>query len=293
MEKRLAHDSLFWRRLAALGAQKGPSWWVQYSPPVFGWAAALALPIARRNVVANLHRIRGEKGVIRDVIETAATFGNYAGCLAEVLANGSKNAGLAQPLPVGRQHLDNAAAERNGIVVATLHTGGWETVGPLVLRHHGLEVMMVMEPERDPAARELQDQARRVSGVGVAHISGDDPLAALPLLGHLQRGGIVALQLDRVPKGMRQRSVRLLGRPGAIPEGPIRLAQLSGAPLLAIFCARLGYRRYLIETHPAIHVRRRATQEEIDAAAQSVADAMTSFLRRHPTQWFHFGEHPT
>jgi KDO2-lipid IV(A) lauroyltransferase len=37
-------------------------------------------------------------------------------------------------------------------------------------------------------------------------------------------------------------------------------------------------------------VPRRATEADLDAAAQAVADAMTSFIRAHPTQWLHFGD---
>ena len=48
------HDALFWRKLAHWGASKGPEWWVRYSPPVFGWAAAMLVPEARRAVIANL-----------------------------------------------------------------------------------------------------------------------------------------------------------------------------------------------------------------------------------------------
>ena len=75
-----------------------------------------------------------------------------------------------------------------------------------------------------------------------------------------------------------------------MPEGPLRLAQVSGAPLLPVFCARMGHRQYLIEAYPAIHVARQATDADLDAAAQGLADRVGSFLRAHPTQWFNFKE---
>ena len=288
MRNPLAHDGSFWRKLARVGAQRGPEWWLRYSPPVFGLAAAVAVPSARRAVLRNLHRIRGDTGPLSDVIDTARTFATYAGALAESLSAGSKNARMPDEVLVGREHIDESARGKKGVIIATAHSGGWEVAGPLFATHYSMEIMMVMEPERDARARQIHDEARRSIGLQVVHV-GSDALSALPLLRHLQCGQIVALQIDRVPEGMRSHPVRLLGAAGAIPEGPLRLAQLSGAPILPIFCARLGFRKYLIEAHPPVYVPRRATAKESDAAAQTLADTLSAFLTAHPTQWFHFG----
>jgi len=148
---------------------------------------------------------------------------------------------------------------------------------------------MAMRAEPNEAARELHDDTRRARGLEVVHV-GDDPLASLTLLNHVRSGGVAALQLDRVPPGIRARTVRLFGEQGRIPEGPLRLAQLARAPLLPIFCARLGFGRYVIDIGAPIDVPPRPRPEELDRAAQYVADAMTRFLREHPTQWLMFEE---
>ena len=69
-----AHDAAFWRKLARFGAARGPEWWVRYSPSFFGLAAALAVPRARRAVQANLRRVRGKRGSIREALDIAHTF---------------------------------------------------------------------------------------------------------------------------------------------------------------------------------------------------------------------------
>ena len=284
-----AHDGLFWRRMAALGAQRFPSWWVRWTPPVFGVAAAVALPGARRAVRSNLRRIRGPRPLWRDVLETSQTFATYAGCLAETLTTGSKNYVEPHVEIVGREHVRVAVAEKKGLILLTMHTGGWEVAGPLLAEHTHVDVVLVMHGERDASAREIHDRAREASGVRVIHI-GPDPLAALPLVRHLtERKGAAAMQLDRLPSSGRVLPVKLLDRDGVLPEGPFRLAQLTGAPLVPVFCARLGFRRYAFEARPARALPRRPTPEQTSAVAQSVADDMTSFLRAHPTQWFEFG----
>lgn len=285
-----AHDGLFWRRMASLGAQRFPKWWVRYSPPVFGIAAAVALPEARRAVRRNLRRIRGPRPLWRDVLDTTQTFASYAGCLAETLTTGSKNYAEPRVDIVGSEHVKVAVAEKHGLILLTMHTGGWEVAGPLLAEHTHVDVVLVMEGERDASARRIHDQAREASGVRVIHI-GPDPLAALPLVRHLtEQKGAAAMQVDRVPSSGRALRVRLLDGEGTLPEGPFRLAQLTGAPMVPVFCARLGFRRYAFEAHAARKLPRRASADQVAAVAQSVADDMTRFLRAHPTQWFEFRE---
>ena len=285
---KFAHDGLFWRRLAMLGAQRLPTWCVRYSPPIFGLAAAVAVPKARHAVRRNLRRIRGEKPLYRDVIDTSRTFMAYAGSLAEILAYGSKNQGLPAFDIVGAERMHEAVARGKGVILLTLHTGGWEVAGPLFMGDLKLDVMLVMAAERNARARELQDRAREAGGVKVAHV-GDDPLASLPLLRHLQQKGALAMQIDRPPPNGRVLPVRLLGDDdGSFPEGPFRLAQLSGAPLVAVFSMRRGFRDYYMEVSVPRTLPRRPTPEQVHEVAQGVADDVTGFLRAHPTQWFHW-----
>ncbi len=284
----LAHDGLLWRRLARFGAAHGPRWFVEHSPPVIGLCAALLLPSTRRTVRDNLRRVRGSVGRVREVRDVAQTFTSYAGCLTEVLANGSKNARAPAVEVSGSAHAAPALAAGRGVILVTAHTAGWELIGPIFRERTGLEIAMVMEAERDSAARELQDRARRASGMDVVHV-GSDPFASLTLLCKLRDGAALGLQIDRVPRGMRGVDVRLFGRPGQIPEGPLRLAQLSGAPILPVFCARLGRLRYVVEVSEGMFVPRRPDPGVVDAGAQKLADVMTDFVRRYPTQWFAFG----
>ncbi|MDB4944932.1 MAG: Lipid biosynthesis lauroyl acyltransferase [Labilithrix sp.] len=284
-----AHEGMFLRRLAHWGASRGPEWWVRYTPPFFGWAAAALVPSARRAVLRNLRLVRGPASPLQDARDTLETFANYASCLAEVLSNDAPQGPRpAESTIINEKYMHDARAADRGIIVVTGHTAGWESVGPLLAHDQGLDVTIVMQAEPDARARALQDEVRRRAGVRIVH-AGDDPFSALTLLRALRMpNAVVALQLDRFAPRMKTRTVDLLGEPAELPDGPLRLAQASGAPVVAVFCARLGYRRYVVEVFPAIHVSRRADEEELDRAAQLLADRLAGFLRQHPTQWFHF-----
>jgi KDO2-lipid IV(A) lauroyltransferase len=277
----------FWRRLARLGATRGPEWFVRYSPPAIGLVACALAGRERRAVVQNLRRIRGERGAVRDAVDVAETFATYASCLAEILGAGSPRGGLPRAVIHGESNVLDAAREGKGVLFATAHTAGWETVGPLLSRDHGLRVMIAEAAEPNAGARAIQDEARRAHGLLVAHV-GDDPLSALPLVRHLRGGGVVALQIDRLPAGMRGRAVTLFGRPAMLPEGPLRLAMFTGAPLIPTFAARTSYRRYVVVAGAPVRLSRHASDAELGEAAQYLASAMQAFLQEHPTQWFHF-----
>lgn len=261
-----------------------PDAFVRLSPPVVGSTFAIVLPRARRRVMDNL-RWAGAGGTWA---ETFGLFSNYALSLTESFTAGSGRNDRIVGRVIGDASFKEARALGKGVVIATAHTSGWYAAGPILGSVYEDEVLVVMEHERDAAAQALQDQAKEKLGLKVVHV-GADPLAAMPLLAHLKRGGVVALQMDRVPMGQRSVEVTMCGRPFMVPEGPLALAALSGAPILAIFGRRLGTLRYELEVGEPIVLPRRPTREEMTLAAQRFATQIEGFVRRYPKDWFHFG----
>ncbi|WP_437594221.1 lysophospholipid acyltransferase family protein [Sorangium sp. So ce1000] len=288
----LRPDSAFWRRALTAGVTRGPEPWLRHSPPVFGALFAAALPELRRRVEQNLRRVRGPRSRLVDLLDSAEVFATYGSCITEALLLASDRGYTVVRRSRGFEHYRACAAAGRGIILVTAHTGGWDIAGQILGVVHPAGVMLVMQRERDAEARAIQDAARLRAGVQVVHI-GDGPLDALPLLKQLQRGGAVAMQIDRVPPGMRSREVTFLGGPWRAPEGPLALAAMSGAPILPVFTHRLGFLDYEAVVAPPIRLPRRATEEERDAAAAAMTGAMERFIRAHPTQWFHFaGDDP-
>jgi lauroyl/myristoyl acyltransferase len=279
-------DGSFWRRLAQWGS-RGPEWFVRVAPPVVGIVACVVAGDRRRAIMGNLRRVRGRRGRIREATEVAQTFVTYASCLAEVLGGVPGRGPAAGALVRGELHLEDALALGRGAIIVTAHTAGWEVVGPLLARDRRVQVLIVEAAEHDAAASAIQDEARRTLGLRVVHV-GADPLSALPLVKHLHDGGAVALQIDRAPRSARAHEVTMFGERAWIPEGPLRLAALTGAPIVPVFVARVGHRRYEVITSAPIRLERAAARAAFDAAAQELAARLEQFVRAHPTQWFHF-----
>jgi len=282
----LSLEGPVWRRFARWGA-RGPQWVVRVASPVVGVLVCTLAPRRRVEIARNLRRVRGPRGRLRDGVDVARTFANYASCLAEVLASRPGDAVRSRAEVRGRSHLHGALADGRGVLVVTAHTAGWESAGSILARELGLRVVIAERSERDARAAAIQDAARRHRGLTVAHV-GDDPFSALPLVRHLREGGAVAFQMDRVPGRVRARGVTMFGEPARVPEGPLRLSALTGAPIVPVFASRRGYGLYEVVVCPAIRLARSSGEAELDAAAQELADALCAFARSRPTHWFHF-----
>ncbi len=278
-------ENAFFRRLAHWGALDGPRALVRFSPKPIGAAFGIALPELRRRIVRNLRSVHGERAGWRNQLDAVTTLANYAACFAEAIASGREDAEPRVSVR-GKDHL-HAALARGGVVLVTAHVGPWELTAQLLGRELTAEVVLVMEREPNVEAGNLQDRYRSLRGLHVLHI-GEHPTDALPLIAHLKKGGVAALQIDRVPPSGRVLQVSLFGEAFGAPEGPFRLASLSGAQLVPVFARRLGFFEYELEISEPIAFGRRPSPEELQAGAQQAIRAMQLFIERSPTQWFHF-----
>lgn len=287
MARALRPDSAFLRRLAYAGARFGPRFLIEHSPKLFGTAFALALPELRERVRENLRRIKGERDFVSEQRDVVKTFTSYAACFAESLGIERDDARETELSVRGEEHLRAALEAGRGGILVTGHIGPWDCAARFLAKDISAEVIVVMLAEPDERARHLHDTVRERGGVRILHV-GEHPLDALPLLRHVRGGGVAAIQLDRAAPGGRSLDVELFGRRETMPEGPFRLAALSGAPIVPIFAHRRGYFRYELAIEAPIWLPRQASAGELQAAAATAARTMQAFISRHPTEWFHF-----
>ena len=277
-------ESALLRRMAHWGALSGPRAFVRYSPGLIG-AAFMAVPDVRRQVIGNLRRIYGVRSAWREQLDAAETLASYASCFAEAIASARSDVKLNIHLIHPERMHESLRA--GGVVTITAHVGPWELTGQMLRPDLDVEAVVVMGREANEESRQLQDRLRNERGMRVLHI-GDHATDALPLIAHLKEGGLAAMQLDRVPPSGRVLDVSLFGQPFRVPEGPFRLASLSGAAVVPVFARRLGFFDYELEVSEPIRLGRRPKPEEFLRAAQTATDAMQAFVRCTPTQWFHF-----
>ncbi len=280
-------DSALLRRWAYWGARYGPRPFLRYSPRLFGLGFALSLPQVRRRVRRNLRLVMGRRSGPVESYHVLRTFMNYAACLAEALGTERPEAEAANFRIEGAEHLESTLAAGRGGILLTAHLGPFEAAARYFSRVHQMKLMVVMHREADHEARQFHDQIRERMGMLVTHV-GDHALDALPLLAHLESGGMAAIQLDRLPRQSREQPASFFGEPWPLPLGPLRLAALCGVPLLTVFARRCDFYDYELTIGEPIRIGREQLEGRAPEIAQRLAAEMERAILKDPTQWFHF-----
>ena len=282
----LRFDGLWWRKFAYLGSVYSPEWWKRGSPP---WVAAiifLCVGRNRRGAVANMRRVLGRRGRLRDYLAGLDVFIAFAHCMAETLECFSSH---PQPVRVDEPTDDPikaAIALGRGAVLVTCHFGNWD-IGARTLARFGCSFNLVMAREANETTADYVRQAREDAGIRVL-LSDNSVYGSFNMLRALKRNEVVALQLDRPLGGDGARSIDFFGAPALFQAGPLRLARLAGAPIFPVFALRVGMRHYRIVLGTERMVARHASVEEMDRILTSIVAEFEQLVRQHPEQWFQF-----
>jgi KDO2-lipid IV(A) lauroyltransferase len=167
-----------------------------------------------------------------------------------------------------------------GAVVVTAHLGNIDIVGQVPLLH-GMPITGAVEhiqPER------LFRYLRRVrQSHGVNLVPSDESMLAL--FRALKRGEIVALPCDR-DIADNSRFVEFFGCPARLPEGAIRIALRTGAPVVPAFVQRRPDDTFLIEVEPPLELSHSGDLEaDVADGVKKVARVMERYISRRPEQW--------
>lgn len=218
--------------------------------------------------------------------DVARTFVQFAQSLAESLSLGGHPDRKVRLHVDGEENLHKALAQGQGVILGTAHTAGWEAALMALGDASPAGVVVAMRSERDQTARSFHPLADPSSHRRVVHV-GQDPLASLPLLQHLRKGGIVAIQVDRCPAGMKALQVQSGKKTWSIPLGPFALSAACGAPIVLALSSRRGFMSYDLRITSPISVPRQSDGAQL-RAAQKVVRELARHVNAAPTQWFDF-----
>ncbi|HLY36177.1 MAG TPA: hypothetical protein VKU35_05660 [Candidatus Limnocylindria bacterium] len=171
-------------------------------------------------------------------------------------------------------------ALRRGAVIAAPHMGNFEPYGTFVMQH-GLHAMAPVE-EIEP--KELFEFLLSRRGGGRANLV---PLskARRPMIEALRRGEIVGLIADRDLAGDGI-PVTFFGHPTTMPSGPAALAVLTGVPLLAAACLRIGPDRFRARAWTIDVERTGDRRADVATLTQEMAASFEKAIAVAPEQWW-------
>lgn len=189
--------------------------------------------------------------------------------------------------PISIAALAEAQKRGRGVLLLTPHLGNWE-VGALLLKQHGIKLLVITQAEPGEGLTELRQASRARWGIETLVI-GNNGFAFVEVIRRLQEGAVIALLVDR-PQPSSAVEVELFGEPFQASIAPAELARASGCALFGVTVLRCPDGRYLAQVFQEFQYDR-ATLGNREARRELTRQILRAFeprIRQHLDQWFHF-----
>lgn len=245
---------------------------------------------AREAVCANLRAIRPDAApceIRNDARRVFHSFGRYL-CEFFGFEHFSGQYIDRHVMVQGREHIDAALKAGRGIVFCSAHYSNWE-LGAWAVARMGYPITAVTLRHAHSKVNALFVRQRAERGVKVVHsLEG-----ARHAMRALRNNETIAMLGDR-PTGGPTIEVILFGRKTHLPQGPWRMALLTGAALLPTFVIRRKENDYILEIGAPIMNSRyndccgaggSPAPDSATVLAQTWAACLEARLREDPTQW--------
>lgn len=243
-------------------------------------------PGTRLAVRANLQRLCGDQASDPDRVGRRL-LANFIRFVADLGASQNLSPGTLQARATqieGAEHYDQALAMGRGLIVVTAHLGSFE-VGLAVTAAKSPATHVVFATDPFPRFDRMRRRLREKLGVHEARSEEGWAMWA-QLRDALSRGEVVVMQGDRVMPGQKGQPARLCGEQTELPTGPVRLAQLTGAPMLPVFAVRINQNEIkLIIDKPILVGSDGSPQVQQQQALQQLADVISRRIAAYPDQW--------
>jgi lauroyl/myristoyl acyltransferase len=237
-----------------------------------------------RGIMANMGRMDPGGSGIRRFLYSWAVYKNYSYYLIDLLylSHGKRRLREYRTTVTGGENLDKALKQGKGVILLTTHLGNWE-IGGEAIGVTGRKIHLVYAPDSSTIFEHQRNLLRgETSVVGVALKPGE--WVSLKLYRLLEQGELVALQGDRLQFD-RGVSLSFFGSPATFPQGAVRIAQLSGSPVVPIFIPLKGYKTYeIIIEEPLV-------MEPDKRVEDNLSKLLAVFERqigKYRTQWYMF-----
>ncbi len=175
------------------------------------------------------------------------------------------------------------ATAGKGAIVVTAHMGSFEVgAAALMQREKRLHVLF----RRD--ALDMFEQIRSTlrKKVGVTEVPLDEGWTIwMRLRDALSRDEVVLIQGDRVMPGQKGQAVRFFDGHILLPTGPVRLALVSGSPIIPVFSVRMPNGKIRLFVEDAILVGDVPGGVSTDDAMEKLGAVLEKYVRTYPEQW--------
>lgn len=183
----------------------------------------------------------------------------------------------------GEAHFQTARDMGRGVILATCHMGNFE-VGAAAVSSRVAETHVLFQGDAHGAFDTMR--ARLHERLGLTNAAIEQGLDAwIQLRDALGRGGAVLIQADRCMPGQKGQATAFLNGHVVMPNGPSKLARLSGAPIVPITCVARNDGRTRIIIAPPIRPDACKPSEFEAYTRKKLAGFFSGVIREYPSQW--------
>jgi KDO2-lipid IV(A) lauroyltransferase len=175
------------------------------------------------------------------------------------------------------------ASAGKGAIILTAHMGSFE-VGAAALREHEKRMHVLFRRDSLDLFEQIRSTLRR--RLGINEVCVDEGWTIwMRLRDALANDEVVLIQGDRVMPGQKGQPVRFFDGHILLPTGPVRLALVSGSPIIPVFSIRTPKGQIRLFIEKPILVGEDAGGLSTDDAMNAIGTALEKYVRRFPDQW--------
>jgi len=170
-----------------------------------------------------------------------------------------------------------------GAIILTAHMGSFE-VGAAALIEREKRMHVLFRRDSLDLFENIRTKLRKK--IGVREVSVDEGWTIwMRLRDALANDEAVLIQGDRVMPGQKGQAVKFFGGHILLPTGPVRLALISGAPIIPVYSVRTPEGKIRLFIEKPIVVGDMPGGLSIDDAMIWSGGVLEKFVRRFPDQW--------
>lgn len=180
-------------------------------------------------------------------------------------------------------YLDDALGIGKGAIIMTAHLGPFDYIMQY-LHQRGYRMTSVTGRTTSRFVFDGVTWLRRRNNAEVVEAS---PSGVRKVFQALKRGECAAFLGDYDFSG-NGLPVTMFGSPTTLPQGPVRIARDTGAPIVPLFSQRIGDKHALILLPSFIVEKTRDIEADIKAGLQRMVDSLEYGIGRNSDQWVMF-----
>ena len=178
------------------------------------------------------------------------------------------------------ERIQEALAEKKGVILLTAHFGNWE-LAALSVSSMGYKMSVFAREQKYPRLNNMLNKYREMTGCRVIAKG----FSIREIIKTLAGNGIVAMLADQ-DAGANGVFVEFFGRPASTASGPVVFSMRTGAVILPSFIRRADCDKHIVEIGEPLDIINTGDKEDdIKKNLERITKIVEDYIKRFPEEW--------